>query len=82
LIHVIGNVAVDTVIRMAHFPRPGETLVAERSADDLGGKGANQTVAIARCDERVSLVAAVGGDAFGERIRASLAAEGVDTHGL
>jgi len=39
-------------------------------------------VAIARCGERVSLIASVGADALGERIRASLAAEGVDTTGL
>jgi ribokinase len=82
MIHVIGNAAVDTIIRMARFPRPGETLIAELAADDLGGKGANQAVAIARCDERVNLVAAVGADALGERICASLAAESVDTKGL
>jgi ribokinase len=82
MIHVIGNAAVDTVIRMERFPRPGETLVAEQAGDDLGGKGANQAVAIARCGEKVSLVASVGIDTLGERVRTSLAAEGVDTTGL
>ena len=82
MIHVVGNAAVDTVIRLDRFPRPGETIVAREAADDLGGKGANQAVAIARCRQKVRLVAAVGADAFGDRIRQSLAAEGVEVDGL
>ena len=82
MIHVVGNAAVDTVIRLDRFPRPGETIVAREAADDLGGKGANQAVAIARCGQKVRLVAAVGADAFGDRIRQSLAAEGVEVDGL
>ena len=82
MIHVVGNAAVDTVIRLDCFPRPGETVVARGAADDLGGKGANQAVVIARCGQKVRLVAAVGADAIGERIRANLAAEGVETDGL
>jgi len=82
MIHVVGNAAVDTVIRLDCFPRPGETVVARGASDDLGGKGANQAVVIARCGQKVRLVAAVGEDAIGERIRANLAAEGVETDGL
>ena len=37
---------------------------------------------MARCGQKVRLVAAVGADAIGERIRANLAAEGVETDGL
>jgi len=82
MIHVVGNAAVDTVIRLDRFPQPGETVVARGAADDLGGKGANQAVVIARCEQKVRLVAAVGADAFGDRIRQSLAAEGVEVDGL
>jgi len=82
MIHVVGNAAVDTVIRLDRFPRPGETVVAREAADDLGGKGANQAVAIARCRQKVRLVAAVGTDAFGDRIRQSVAAEGIEVDGL
>ncbi|HLH48990.1 MAG TPA: ribokinase [Roseiarcus sp.] len=82
MIHVIGNAAVDMILRIARFPRPGETLVAESAVDDLGGKGANQAVAIARCGEPVALTAALGADPLGERIRSRLAAEGVETGGL
>jgi ribokinase len=44
MIHVIGNAAVDSVIRVERFPRPGETIVALGASEDLGGKGANQAV--------------------------------------
>ncbi len=81
MIHVVGNAAVDTVIRLDCFPRPGETVVARGAADDVGGKGANQAVVIARCGQDVRLAAAVGADTIGERIRANLAAEGVATDG-
>ncbi|HEY1863824.1 MAG TPA: ribokinase [Roseiarcus sp.] len=82
MIHVIGNAAVDSVIRVERFPRPGETIVALGASEDLGGKGANQAVVAARCGAPVRLVAPIGDDALGERIRSSLAREGVQTDGL
>jgi ribokinase len=82
MIHVIGNAAIDSVIRVDRFPRPGETIVALGASEDLGGKGANQAVVAARCGARVRLVAPIGDDALGERIRSSLAREGVQTDGV
>src|SRR5580704_9442237 len=82
MIHVIGNAAVDSVIRVERFPRPGETIVALGASEDLGGKGANQAVVAARCGAPVHLAAPIGNDALGERIRSSLDREGVQTDGL
>jgi ribokinase len=82
MIHVIGNAAVDSVIRVDRFPRPGETIVALGASEDLGGKGANQAVVAARCGARVRLVAPIGDDALGERIRWNLAREGVEIDGV
>jgi ribokinase len=82
MIHVIGNAAVDSVIRVERFARPGETIVALGTADHLGGKGANQAIAAARCGARVRLVAAIGADPYGERIRAMVETEGVVTDGV
>jgi len=83
MIHVIGNATIDTVIRLTRFPLPGETVVAEQgTAEDLGGKGANQAVVAARSGARVRLVAAIGRDEGGRRIRANLESEGVATDGL
>jgi len=82
MIHVVGNAAIDTAIDVERFPNPGETIVALGVREDIGGKGANQAVTVARCGERARLVAALGVDAAGARIRAALAAEGVATDGL
>jgi len=82
MIHVIGNAVVDSVIRVERFPRPGETIVALGASEDLGGKGANQAVVASRCGAPVHLVAPIGDDALGERIRSSLDREGVQTDGL
>ncbi len=82
MIHVIGNAAVDSVIRVERFAHPGETIVALGATDYLGGKGANQAVAAARCGEQVRFVAAVGADPRGELIRAMLEADGIATEGL
>ena len=82
MIHVIGNAAVDSVIRVDELPRPGETIVALGASEDLGGKGANQAVVAARCGAPVRLVAPIGDDALGERIRWNLAREGVEIDGV
>jgi ribokinase len=82
MIHVVGNAAIDTIIRVDRFPEPGETIVARSGSDDLGGKGTNQAIVMARCGQDVRLVAAVGDDDAGKRVRRTLAAEGVRTEGL
>ena len=82
MIHVVGNAAIDTIFRVDRFPLPGETIVAADVSEDLGGKGANQAVMARRTGAKVRLVAAVGDDPAGARIRAVLGAEGVLTDGL
>ena len=82
MLHVIGNAAVDTIFRVDRFPLPGETVVARGVSEDLGGKGANQAVVAARAGAKVRLVAAVGDDAAGLRIRDALRAEGMMVDGL
>jgi ribokinase len=82
MIHVIGNAAVDSVIRVERLPRPGETIVALQASEDLGGKGANQAIVAARCGAPVRLVAPIGDDAMAKRICLSLAREGVLTDGV
>ena len=77
MIHVVGNATLDTLSRLERFPQPGETVVARGADEDLGGKGANQAIVVARCGRSVRLRAAFGGDPPGERIRRALAEEGV-----
>ena len=74
---VIGNLALDERLYVDALPRPGETLLAARAETDLGGKGANQAVVLARAGVATRLLARVGEDAVATRLRALLAAEAV-----
>ncbi len=77
---VVGSVNVDLVLRCAHLPVAGETVVASGAEQGPGGKGGNQAAAAAR-SAPTSLVAAVGQDGAGPLARDDLAAAGVDvTH--
>ncbi|MFS8050710.1 ribokinase [Rhizobium sp. BR 314] len=67
-LHVVGNVCLDTSFRLPHLPRPGETLNALTAIEGLGGKGANQAVAAARCGADVYLWSALGNDALADRL--------------
>jgi len=65
---VVGSSSTDHTIRLAHLPRPGETLLGEDYLTASGGKGANQAVAAARAGGAVTFVACLGRDAAGDRI--------------
>jgi len=77
---VVGSINMDLVTQAARFVGPGETILGERFLTVPGGKGANQAVAAVRLGAEVSLVGATGGDAFGQQLRAGLAAERIDLH--
>jgi len=76
---VVGNAALDLSLRVEHLPVAGETSLAVETLYDLGGKGANQAVVVARAGTPTQLFAAIGQDAEGDRIVAQLSAEGIDT---
>jgi ribokinase len=48
-----GSINIDNVYRLEHFVQPGETLASLSLDIVLGGKGANQSVAIARAGVKV-----------------------------
>jgi len=79
---VVGSVNLDRVQTVRALPRPGETVHGRSFATFHGGKGANQAVAAARMGAAVAFVGAVGRDEPGERLRAALAADGVDVGAL
>jgi ribokinase len=76
---VVGSSNTDMIIRVPRIPRPGETILGVEFTMAGGGKGANQAVAAARAGGRVTLVARVGDDVFGERALAGFKADGIDT---
>jgi ribokinase len=76
---VVGSINIDFVVQTDTFPRLGETLFGSDFSTHAGGKGANQAVAAARLGARVTILGRVGGDAFGEQLKAHLAREGIET---
>ncbi|WP_319411893.1 ribokinase [uncultured Cohaesibacter sp.] len=82
-ITVFGSVNLDLTVSVEQMPEPGVTSHATGFLKGLGGKGANQAVAATRLAKGpVRFVAAIGADAFGESLRASLSGLGVDTDNL
>lgn len=52
-VHNYGSINIDHVYRVPHLVRPGETLSSTDYRIVLGGKGANQSLALARAGGRV-----------------------------
>ena len=75
---VLGSVNADHVLRVPHFPRPGETLAGHSYRVVPGGKGANQAVAAARLGAAVSFIARIGDDAIGHQMKTGFAQDGID----
>ena len=75
---VFGGVNLDQVVYLPRPPKEGETLEGQGIETFLGGKGANQAVALSRLGVSVSFVGNVGKDAFGEELTSALLNEGLD----
>jgi len=76
----LGSINIDHVYRVPHFVRPGETLAASSYLRGAGGKGFNQSIALARAGAAVCHVGATGPDAGW--LRSRLQDEGVDIRHL
>jgi ribokinase len=74
---VLGSLNMDLVVRAARLPAPGETVLGTDFATLQGGKGANQAIAAARAGADVTMLGAVGTDAFGTELSAALRAHGI-----
>src|SRR5436190_11454577 len=75
---VLGSINMDIVLRVARFPKPGETILATTITRHGGGKGANQAIAAARAGAAVRMIGAIGGDADGRHLLSLLQENGVD----
>jgi ribokinase len=75
---VVGSSNTDLVIQVPHLPAPGETILGGKFITAPGGKGANQAVGAARAGGKVTFVARVGDDSFGEQALAGFKRDGLD----
>jgi ribokinase len=75
---VVGSANMDLTFRTPRLPKPGETLTGQAFHLGYGGKGANQAVMAARFGAKVTMLAKVGSDVFGEGMKRQLHTEGID----
>ena len=80
-IAVIGSSNTDLIARVKAFHKSGETIKGSNFTQEMGGKGANQVLAVHRSGGNVTFITSVGEDANGtnaleyywrERLDASL----------
>ncbi len=75
-----GSINIDHVYQVEHFVRPGETLASTHYQQLLGGKGANQSIALAQAGADVRHVGSIHeNDAS---FKQALIKKGVDCRGV
>jgi ribokinase len=79
---VVGSLNVDFVVCTSALPREGQTVLGHSFDIFPGGKGANQSVALARLGAHVTHIGKVGTDDHGRLLKSSLERAGVHLSGL
>ena len=77
-ITVVGSYATGLTMKVERLPSTGETLLGTGYRVDYGGKGSNQAVGCARLGAKVSFLAKIGRDSFGEMALKLYRDEGID----
>jgi ribokinase len=77
-VFVAGSINMDVVATADRHPGIGETVAGNAVLYFPGGKGANQAVAAAKLGVATTLIGCIGQDAFGQELKAFLAAQGID----
>ena len=75
---VVGSLHLDVVLSAPHFPALDETVAGNSVDYVFGGKGGNQAISAARMGANVHFAGRAGSDLFGDMIRETLTASGVD----
>jgi ribokinase len=79
---VVGQLARDLVLVIDDVPGPDQVRPVRLRREMLGGKGANQAVALVQLGMRPILVAVAGDDDTGTRMLAQAAHDGIDVSGV
>lgn len=79
---VLGQIARDLALLVDEVPAAGAATGVRQRREVLGGKGANQAVAMAQLGLAPFLVAVVGDDEPGEAVVAQARRDGIDTGGV
>ena len=76
----LGSINIDLIYRVTHFPAPGETMTTLEHERMLGGKGANQSIALARAGADIRHIGATRAE--DGWLRAEMRRAGVDISGV
>jgi ribokinase len=79
---VIGQLARDLVLTVDRLPEAGTSGDASSRREQLGGKGANQAVALSQLGVRPSLVAVAGDDVIGDVLLDQARRDGIDVRAV
>ncbi|WP_240677886.1 ribokinase [Actinacidiphila soli] len=74
---VVGSINIDSSFGIDRLPHAGETLQVEAGHTAIGGKGANQAVALARLGADAAMIGMVGTDDDGDLALTRLRREGL-----
>lgn len=72
----LGSINIDLIYRVPRFPAPGETVTTLEHQRMLGGKGANQSIALARAGADICHIGAT--NAEDDWLRSEMRGAGVD----
>ena len=75
---VVGSLHLDVVLSAPQLPELDETVAGNSVDYVFGGKGGNQAISAARMGANVHFAGRAGSDLFGDMIRETLTASGVD----
>ena len=76
----LGSINIDLIYCVTHFPAPGETMTTLEHERMLGGKGANQSIALARAGADIRNIGATRAE--DGWLRAEMRRAGVDISGV
>ena len=63
---ILGSFNVDIIANVDRFPQSGESIFSENTIIGPGGKGANQALAVSKCNVKTHFVGKVGNDQFSQ----------------
>jgi ribokinase len=76
---VVGGTYVDMAIRCDQIPSPGQSFIGSALSYTITGPGPNEAAEAAMCGCEVHLISKVGGEPFGQMVKANLAEYNIDT---
>lgn len=79
---VVGSIHIDNTFSVETLPQAGKTTKIQNTSISLGGKGANQSIGVAKLGQKVSLIGKIGKDADSAFATTTLENENVTTAGI